>query len=130
MFFIAQYDDLSIRRAVRYKPKPPVEGLVFGQSMTDHMLEVHWTQDQGWGPPAIVPYHSLSIDPAAKCLHYSLEVGIYMYMCACLYTSKECVCGAVGLLLQSIFRWLVPGWLVFTFAHHYFNQFLKAPYFS
>jgi branched-chain amino acid aminotransferase len=42
--------------------------------MTDHMLEVDWTAEAGWGAPAIVPYAKLQLDPAATVLHYGVEV--------------------------------------------------------
>lgn len=58
------------------KPKkiPRNDELVFGQEMTDHMMEVHWSKSRGWGPPTVDAYHPLTLDPAAKCLHYAVEV--------------------------------------------------------
>lgn len=47
---------------------------MFGASMSDHMLEVDWTAERGWGTPTIVPYHALQLDPAASSLHYGIEV--------------------------------------------------------
>jgi branched-chain amino acid aminotransferase len=49
------------------------ETLKFGQTTTDHLLEVDWSASGGWGKPAIVPYHPFSIDPASSVLHYALE---------------------------------------------------------
>jgi hypothetical protein len=60
----------------RLQPRPAKEGLVFGASMTDHMLEVDWTAERGWGAPAIVPYANLQLDPAASVLHYGVEVRV------------------------------------------------------
>jgi branched-chain amino acid aminotransferase len=51
----------------------PNDKLVFGATMTDHMLEVDWHHESGWGAPRIVPYHALAIDPAASVLHYGIE---------------------------------------------------------
>lgn len=38
------------------------------------MLEVSWDAKKGWGKPQITPLHSLEIHPAAKVLHYAIEV--------------------------------------------------------
>ena len=59
------------------KTIPENSSLKFGQAMTDHMLEIHWSSDRGWGKPTIDSYKPLQIDPAAKCLHYSIEVDNY-----------------------------------------------------
>ncbi|KAF6032986.1 BCAT1 [Bugula neritina] len=53
---------------------PNDDSLKFGKVMTDHMLEVPWNNVTGWGSPTISPYHPLPLDPAAKCLHYALEL--------------------------------------------------------
>ncbi|ELP87326.1 branched-chain-amino-acid aminotransferase, putative [Entamoeba invadens IP1] len=47
--------------------------LKFGSLFTDHMLQVSWSKLNGWSHPEIVPYHNLSIDPAASCFHYGTE---------------------------------------------------------
>lgn len=56
------------------KPKPNVDSLVFGKYFTDHMLEMHWDAEKGWTKPSISPLHDLKIHPAAKVLHYAIEV--------------------------------------------------------
>ena len=61
--------------AAQLRPKPPVEELVFGVNFTDHMLEVEWTEEHGWGKPKISPFHHFSIHPGAKVLHYATEVS-------------------------------------------------------
>lgn len=61
-------------RPARPQPKTPREELKFGQTFTDHMLEIDWTARDGWGSPRIVPYHALQLDPACSSLHYGLEV--------------------------------------------------------
>lgn len=38
------------------------------------MLEIPWTADEGWGTPLISPLHDLKVHPAAKVLHYAIEV--------------------------------------------------------
>jgi len=65
---------LTVETTADVKVKPELEGIAFGQNFSDHMLEVEWDQETGWGAPAIVPYHNLSLDPAASVLHYGLEV--------------------------------------------------------
>lgn len=54
----------------RFLNRPPKEQLVFGTTMSDHMLTVEWNKEVGWASPKIVPYQNLSISPAASCLHY------------------------------------------------------------
>ncbi len=66
--------EIKITRAQTLKEKPDSSTLVFGQSMTDHMLIVDWDEGQGWHDARIVPYGPLSIDPAAKVLHYAEEI--------------------------------------------------------
>lgn len=50
---------------------PPSSSLVFGQTFTDHMLQVKWTAARGWEAPVIKPYGDLAISPAASVLHYA-----------------------------------------------------------
>lgn len=38
------------------------------------MLEISWNADKGWAKPLISPLHDLKIHPAAKVLHYAIEV--------------------------------------------------------
>lgn len=64
---------LTIQKTTSPKEKLPKEKLVFGQTFTDHMLEIEWTADKGWGAPAITPYHNLSLDPSTVVLHYGFE---------------------------------------------------------
>lgn len=56
------------------RKKPDPNKLVFGHEFTDHMFEVEWRQESGWGKPQIRPLHNLSLHPAAKVLHYANEV--------------------------------------------------------
>eukprot|EP00906_Rhabdomonas_costata_P029268 RCo041326 len=52
---------------------PPIESLVFGQILTNHMFECDWEAGKGWGTPRIVETHDLSLSPACSTLHYALE---------------------------------------------------------
>lgn len=56
------------------KPKPDPNNLVFGQHFSDHMFEVEWREDRGWGQPTICPIHDLRLHPGAKVLHYAIEL--------------------------------------------------------
>lgn len=38
------------------------------------MLTVQWSTQTGWQDPEIQPYGNISLDPAAKVLHYAIEV--------------------------------------------------------
>lgn len=64
---------MTIERTRHPKTKEPYEQLVFGRSFTDHMLEVDWSLEGGWGVPRIVPYHDLAISPASSSLHYAIQ---------------------------------------------------------
>ena len=46
----------------------------FGQHFTDHMVTIRWNRAQGWHAPAVEPYHSLELDPAAMVLHYGQAI--------------------------------------------------------
>jgi branched-chain amino acid aminotransferase len=46
----------------------------FGQHFTDHMVTIRWDRAQGWHSPAVEPYHSLELDPAAMVLHYGQAI--------------------------------------------------------
>lgn len=46
---------------------------IFGKLTTDHMLEIDWDQETGWGKPIISPYRAFQMDPANSTLHYALE---------------------------------------------------------
>lgn len=40
-------------------------------SPTDHMVEVDWNAESGWGTAEIKPYAPLAMDPASSVLHYA-----------------------------------------------------------
>ena len=64
---------LTIEHTKSPKTKSPYNQLEFGKELTDHMLQIDWTNDYGWKDPHITPYGEFKIDPAATCLHYALE---------------------------------------------------------
>jgi len=66
--------DLKIEKTKNPKPKPAADHKYeFGKLTTDHMLEIDWTKDHGWGRPLIDAYHYFQMDPANSTLHYALE---------------------------------------------------------
>lgn len=60
----------------RFEKRPAKENLLFGTTMSDHMLMVEWTTQDGWAAPKIVPYQNLSLSPAASCLHYGTLIFV------------------------------------------------------
>uniref|UniRef100_A0A158PBF6 branched-chain-amino-acid transaminase n=1 Tax=Angiostrongylus cantonensis TaxID=6313 RepID=A0A158PBF6_ANGCA len=69
------HKELIIIEAKSKKERRPIskEGdtLRFGEMFCDHMLDVDWSADKGWGKPCIRPYENLSLDPSCKVFHYA-----------------------------------------------------------
>ena len=65
--------ELKIELTTQPKAKPQGP-LGFGRYFTDHMFLMNYTEGQGWHDARIVPYHSLSLDPAAMVLHYGQAI--------------------------------------------------------
>lgn len=65
---------LTVTRTTTPKPKLPNDQLVFGRTFSDHMLEIAWTQSEGWKAPTISPYHKLALEPSASVFHYASEI--------------------------------------------------------
>lgn len=77
-----------MRLAAPYQlnPKPEAKDLGFGRYFTDHMLKVQYHKALGgWQKPEIMPFENLSIHPAAKALHYAIQVS-YKLQNTCLLT--------------------------------------------
>ncbi len=55
------------------KPKKG-EKLGFGKIFTDHMFEMDYTEGKGWHDARIVPFHNISLSPAAMVFHYGQEM--------------------------------------------------------
>ncbi len=67
--------EIQITKTTTPKPKPTDENkLGFGKIFTDYMFIVEYEEDIGWHDARIVPYGSLSIDPASPVLHYAQEI--------------------------------------------------------
>ncbi|SDH25183.1 branched-chain amino acid aminotransferase [Sinosporangium album] len=45
----------------------------FGQTFTDHMISVDYTEGRGWHDAGLVPYAPLTLDPATAVFHYAQE---------------------------------------------------------
>ncbi|EDX01575.2 branched-chain-amino-acid aminotransferase, cytosolic [Drosophila yakuba] len=69
---------LSVRLAApeQLQPKPDNDGeLGFGRLFTDHMLKIYYHKSLGgWQRPEITPLENLVMHPAAKVLHYAVEL--------------------------------------------------------
>ncbi|XP_037826418.1 branched-chain-amino-acid aminotransferase, cytosolic [Lucilia sericata] len=69
---------LSVRLATpqQLQPKPDCdEDLGFGKLFTDHMLKIYYHKNLGgWQKPQITPLENLVMHPAAKVLHYAVEL--------------------------------------------------------
>lgn len=69
---------LSVRLATpqQLQPKPDsAEELGFGKLFTDHMLKIYYHKNLGgWQKPQITPLENLVMHPAAKVLHYAVEL--------------------------------------------------------
>ncbi|GAA5854504.1 hypothetical protein JCM8547_004867 [Rhodosporidiobolus lusitaniae] len=62
---------LTVELTKSPKAIPESSSLVFGQTLTDHMLCIPWNISTGWGAPEIKPYAPLPLDPASTVLHYA-----------------------------------------------------------
>lgn len=69
------YSDLQVRLAAPHQLQPKPDELSFGKIFTDHMLKcLHYSRLGGWQKPEIVPMENLVLHPAAKVLHYAVEL--------------------------------------------------------
>lgn len=72
-----KFSELEVRLASpeQLQPKPEVEKLEFGKYFTDHMVKIHYYKTLGgWQKPQIMPIENLTLHPAAKVLHYAIEL--------------------------------------------------------
>ncbi|ETK31854.1 branched-chain amino acid aminotransferase [Microbispora sp. ATCC PTA-5024] len=46
----------------------------FGQTFTDHMISIDWTEGTGWHDARLQPYAPLLLDPATAVFHYAQEL--------------------------------------------------------
>lgn len=74
---VEQFTNCSVQLAGPHQlqPKPDVNDLQFGKQFTDHMLKTFYYETLGgWQQPQIVPMENLVLHPAAKALHYAVQV--------------------------------------------------------
>ena len=50
---------------MRKKPES-LDGLKFGHSFSDHMMEADWDYEKGWTHPIVSPLHDFKMHPGAK----------------------------------------------------------------
>ncbi|KAJ4467233.1 aminotransferase [Lentinula aciculospora] len=62
---------LIVTLTARLKPIPQPESLVFGATMSDHMLIASFDPINGWSAPEIKPYGPITLDPASSCFQYA-----------------------------------------------------------
>lgn len=74
IFFKAKDLEITKCAASQLQKKPDWNNLKFGHNFSDHMLTIDWTASKGWHKPKITPFHNISLHPAAKVLHYAMEV--------------------------------------------------------
>ncbi|XP_054707315.1 branched-chain-amino-acid aminotransferase, cytosolic-like [Uloborus diversus] len=84
-----KFSDLQIQLASSSQrfTKPDPSKLKFGEVFSDHMFEVEWNEDDGWGVPRILPLHDLHLHPGAKILHYAQ--GVFEGMKAFKYSNEQ-----------------------------------------
>lgn len=69
-----KFEDLQVTMTKNPSPKPDNNNLVFGKQFADHMLNIDWTVENGWGKPEIVPMEDFKMHPGAKVFHYAIEL--------------------------------------------------------
>lgn len=78
--------NIEIEKTTNPKELPGQDNpLTFGTIFTDHMFEVDYTEGKGWHDPRVVPFHDISLSPAAMVFHYGQE----MFEGLKAYKSKE-----------------------------------------
>lgn len=69
-----QEQEIKIELTDQPKEKPNDDELTFGTVFTDHMFIMDYEEGKGWFDPRIVPYQSITLDPAAMIFHYGQTV--------------------------------------------------------
>ena len=66
--------DLEIIKSTSPASLPDPATLKFGHHFTPHMLTIKWNLSSGWSTPLIHPLQNFSLHPAAKGIHYALQL--------------------------------------------------------
>lgn len=73
--FLASNINVRLASPTELQPKPDDDDLGFGKHFTDHMLKIFYYKSLGgWQNPEITPLENLVMHPAAKVLHYAVEL--------------------------------------------------------
>lgn len=64
----------TISEVMTKKPKPQNDQLQFGRYFTDHMFMMEYHHQKGWYDGKIIPYQSITLDPASMIFHYGQTV--------------------------------------------------------
>ena len=74
--------NIDITLSSTKKEKPQADKLQFGKTFTDHMFIMDYALGHGWHDARIIPYQSLSLDPASMIFHYGQSVfeGLKAYL--------------------------------------------------
>ena len=51
-----------------------MQHLGFGRVFTEHMIQIHYTEERGWCQGALIPYGPLELYPASSVLHYGQAI--------------------------------------------------------
>lgn len=81
IFFIQKGVNIKMSYEIKFeknmnpKQKPQDQNkLGFGQTFSDHMFVMDYTEGKGWHDPRIIPYGPLSLDPATMVFHYGQAI--------------------------------------------------------
>ena len=66
--------NFRVERTTTPKPKPDPDTLEFGKVFSDHMFLMNYSTKKSWYDGRIVPYGTISLDPAAAVFHYGQEM--------------------------------------------------------
>ncbi|MDF2535301.1 MAG: branched-chain amino acid aminotransferase, group [Bacillales bacterium] len=76
--------DIKITQVQERKEKQHSDNLGFGQTFTDHMFMMDFTEDIGWHDAQILPYSPVALEPSAMVFHYGQAIfeGLKAYRTA------------------------------------------------
>ena len=66
--------ELKIELTKNPKKKPDTDILGFGKYFSDHMFIMDYSEDKGWHDARIIPYGSISYEPAIMVFHYGQAI--------------------------------------------------------
>ena len=66
--------EIKFEKKSKLKELPDMSNLKFGTIFTDYMFQMDYSKELGWNNPRIIPYQSLSLDPATAAFHYGQTI--------------------------------------------------------